>query len=345
MRRGIPRIAVVGAGITGASVAWHLARAGAAVTVLERSADASSGATGSSYGWVGTGSMLPGDAPSRFAMIRDAVPEFARLASALGPLPIAARGALVWSGTDADTEAFVAQQRAAGITIALLDRAGIRTLEPHLKAPALAAWVPGDFALEPALLTAQLLSSAQASGARLAFDQEVSTIETRNGRVTAVVTADASHSVDAVVLANAASAVPLAARLDIHLPVHEAPAVLLAFDALPGRLHHLLCAADHEVRPRLGGGMLVAADMPVEGEAGLDRLARQCMADTQALLTAPAGLVLRSARAVQRPLTRTGMPVQGFLPGVEGLYAAIAHPGVMLAPWLGRLAAEALVAA
>jgi len=94
VRKGNPRIAVVGAGIIGASVAWHLTRAGAAVTVLERSATASSGATGSSYGWVGTGSMLPGDSPSRFAMIRDALPEFARLTKALGPLPIAARGAL-----------------------------------------------------------------------------------------------------------------------------------------------------------------------------------------------------------------------------------------------------------
>jgi len=90
VRKGNPRIAVVGAGIIGASVAWHLTRAGAAVTVLERSARA----TGSSYGWVGTGSMLPGDSTSRFAMIRDALPEFARLTKALGPLPIAARGAL-----------------------------------------------------------------------------------------------------------------------------------------------------------------------------------------------------------------------------------------------------------
>ncbi len=344
MRRGIPRIAVVGAGITGASVAWHLTRVGAAVTVLERSATASSGATGSSYGWVGTGSMLPGDSPSRFAMIRDALPEFARLTKALGPLPIAARGALVWSGTDAETDAFVAQQRDAGIGIELLDRAGITALEPFLKSPALAAWAPEDFALEPALLAAQLLSGARASGARVAFNQEVSAIETRNGRVTGVVTTDGMLAVDAVVLANAARAAPLAARLNVHLPVHEAPAVLLEFDALPGCFHHLLCAADHEVRPRLGGGIVVAADMPNEGDDGLDSLARQCLSDTQALLTAPAGLVLRSVRAAQRPLTTHGMPVRGFMPGIDGLYAVIGHPGVMLAPWLGRLAAQEIVA-
>lgn len=345
LRRGMPRVAVVGAGITGASVAWHLARAGAAVTVLERSANASSGATGGSYGWVGTGSMLPSDALPRFALIRDALPEFARLSRQLGPLPIAARGAVVWSGTDADTDAFVAEQQGAGIGIDRLDRARTMALEPHLNAPALAAWLPGDFALEPDLLTAQLLSAARASGARVGFNQEVLAIETRHGRVTAVATPHGSHAVDAVVLANAASAIPLAARFDIDLPVHEAPAVLMAFDALPGCLHHLLCAADHELRPRLGGGLLLAADMPIEGETGLDSLARQCLADTQALFKIPAGLALRSARAVQRPMTADSMPVRGFLPGVDGLYAAIAHPGVMLAPWLGRLAAQDIMAA
>ena len=48
-------------------------------------------------------------------------------------------------------------------------------------------------------------------------------------------------------------------------------------------------------------------------------------------------------RAAQRPLAATGMPIRGFTPGIDGLYAVIAHPGVMLAPCLGRLAAEEIV--
>jgi glycine/D-amino acid oxidase-like deaminating enzyme len=32
------------------------------------------------------------------------------------------------------------------------------------------------------------------------------------------------------------------------------------------------------------------------------------------------------------------MPRLGFLPGVEGLYVAAGHPGVILAPLLGEMA-------
>jgi len=45
------KIIVVGVGIVGASIAYHLARAGAAVTVLEQNCPAS-GVTGKSFAWI-----------------------------------------------------------------------------------------------------------------------------------------------------------------------------------------------------------------------------------------------------------------------------------------------------
>lgn len=44
-------------------------------------------------------------------------------------------------------------------------------------------------------------------------------------------------------------------------------------------------------------------------------------------------------------MTSDGVPLNGFLHGVAGVYAVVAHPGVILTPWLGRLAAKATMEA
>jgi glycine/D-amino acid oxidase-like deaminating enzyme len=56
-------VVVVGAGIVGASVAYHLARLGVPVTVLEQGTEPATGVTGGSFAWVGgAGGDWPGGA-------------------------------------------------------------------------------------------------------------------------------------------------------------------------------------------------------------------------------------------------------------------------------------------
>jgi len=52
------RVAVIGAGIIGAPIAYHLVRDGAQVTVLEKEAPAA-GATGNSFAWLNAGGKRP----------------------------------------------------------------------------------------------------------------------------------------------------------------------------------------------------------------------------------------------------------------------------------------------
>ncbi|KVX63763.1 NAD(P)/FAD-dependent oxidoreductase [Burkholderia cepacia] len=340
------RVVVVGGGIVGASIAWHLARSGAQVTLLEKQPAAAGGATHWSFGWVGTGSALPSENPSGFSRTLGALPEFARLARELGPLPVTTRGALVWLDTDAQTAALIDEQRAAGVQMEALGRRDVARMEPRLaRLPELIAWAPDDFVVEPIDLTHRLLAGAQTAGARIRCGCAVEAVETHNGRAVGVNTAHGHVPAEVVVLANAASAVAIAAGLGMSLPVREEPAVLMRFAAEPGLISHLLYGQDLEVRVGPSGSLLSAADPPEEGDDGLAALAARTASDISALFADPPTLTPLSAKSALRPMTNDGAPINGFLPDVAGVYAVVGHPGVILAPQLGRLAANAITGA
>lgn len=344
MARSELRVVVVGAGIMGASIAWHLARTGARVTVLEKRSAPASGVTHWSFGWVGTGGSLPSGDASYFALETEAVAEFARLQSQLGSLPIAARGALVWLDTEKETSTLICEQQAAGIRIEALNSARFAEREPRVAAPPeLAALAVDDFAVEPVDLTLQLLAGAQAAGAEIVCNTTVDAIETRGGRVAGVRAGENRFAADTVVLASGASALPLAGALGISLPIKEEPAVLMRFATQQALIRHLLCGRGLELRPGLSGGLVSAASFPGEGEVGLAGLAERTIAKIAEQFAPVPSLSLVSVNAAYRPLTGDGSPLRTFLPGIAGLYTVVAHPGVILAPYLGRLAAQDIV--
>jgi glycine/D-amino acid oxidase-like deaminating enzyme len=339
MARNVPHVVVVGGGIIGASIAWHLARRGAPVTVLERERAIARGVTGHSYGWVGTGSRLPSEHPAGFALEQRALAQFAQLTQALGPLPVAAQGGLIWLDSEQETLAMLAEQQAAGVSMMAVGRERIRELEPGLvQPPDMAIWSPDDFAVEPDALAERLLAAAQGEGAKVLEACEVLALEVQGARITGVRTHAGIVPADVVVLANAMGAQSLARQLGQALPIHEAPAVLLRFDAAQVPLRHLLYGQSLEVRPGRGGGLLSAADFP--GEAGMAELGRSSLQAVASLFHPSCELSLRSIQAVYRPKTDSGLPLRTFLEGFEGLYVTVAHPGVILAPLMGSEACE-----
>lgn len=334
---------VVGGGIMGASAAWHLARAGAAVTLIERSFKDISTATALSFGWVGASASTPSDDAAAYACRLEALREFGRMERELGRLPMAARGALLWRDTDDETAAMIAEHRAAGASMQGLDRLQVAQLEPALAAPpALAAWAPDDFALEPAALARQLLAGAQAGGANVR-EATVDGLLVAGDRITGILLDGEKLAADAVVLANGYGASSLARTVGVELALRESPAVLIRFAAAQQGLRHLICAQETELRPSMGAGLVSAADYPENGAAGLPALAALTAQGVARLLgwrAAPAPLSITAAR---RPMTVDGKPLCGPVGRIEGLHALVAHPGVILAPLLGRLCAQAVL--
>ena len=107
-------VAVVGAGIVGASIAYHLAARGLSVTILDAGLPAS-GATGASFAWIGV-SEVP-DIPSA-PLRRIAVDEYRRLEREVPELDVTWSGSLAWppASTSAGT-LNAAAIRAVGVEV------------------------------------------------------------------------------------------------------------------------------------------------------------------------------------------------------------------------------------
>jgi glycine/D-amino acid oxidase-like deaminating enzyme len=213
----------------------------------------------------------------------------------------------------------------------------------------LAALAPDDVAMEAVGLVRRLLSGARDAGATVLLGRRALAVETRHGRVAGVQVAAELHRgvipAEAVMLANGVGAQALARDLDLGL--REEPAVLVRMGAAPGLLRHLLCGPGVDLRPDLPSGLVAAADDPANGEAGLEAGLEALGAGTRDAVAGlfaprPALWLGEAASAAARPMTADGRPLGGALPGAAGLYAAVAHPGVGLAPHLGRLVAEAV---
>ncbi|RVA22162.1 FAD-binding oxidoreductase, partial [Mesorhizobium sp. M7D.F.Ca.US.004.03.1.1] len=122
------QVIVIGAGIIGASIAWHLSRAGARVVVIADSA-AGGVATPNSFAWI---NASWGNPEPYFRLRTRAMAEWTRLARDLPGLPLSWCGGLCWDLSAADMETYATEHSAWGYGIEHVDRAGAARIEPNL---------------------------------------------------------------------------------------------------------------------------------------------------------------------------------------------------------------------
>ena len=235
------RIVIVGGGVVGSSIAWHLRTGGCKreVTVVER--DPTYRRASSFLAMGGVRQQFSSAANIRLA--QHSVRFYERFDTAMrtpGHEPRAwfrQRGYL-FLANDATAERFerrYALQRALGARVERLDLAAIRTLAPDLALDDIRFGVfgPDDGYADPREVLAGFRHAAAAAGA-IYVTGEVTGLRLRGGRVHGV-TLDGGVSLDAGAVVNAAG--PFAARLaalaDLDLPV------------TPVRQHLFRCALPH----------------------------------------------------------------------------------------------------
>ncbi|WP_031464433.1 NAD(P)/FAD-dependent oxidoreductase [Sciscionella sediminilitoris] len=352
------KIAVIGLGVLGASVARSLALAGAEVTVFERTAPLA-GTTGTSFAWFNAHSKNP---RSYHDLNVAGMAEHAALEQRTGAAPpwLVRGGNLEWAEDSAGAE------RLAGATAELVERdypvhwigrERARELVPDLRIPAQVeeiAYYPTEGHLYPALLMARLWGEARENGAVLRCPAAVTGLAASGGGVR-VELAGEHAEFDSAVLTVGRWTEELTAAAGYRVPLADPDAPgsvtvgLLGYtEPVPARLDRILTTPRLNARPD-GGGRLIVQGLDLDAEADPadppapdGPHARELCRRLGELLAGTEGARLASLRVGQRPMPADGLTVAGFLDEDARLYSIATHSGITLGPLLGRLAAEEL---
>src|SRR5204863_7561201 len=269
-------VIVIGGGVTGASIAFHLTSLGVRdVRVLERRFLAAGG-TGRSVGIIRQ--LYP--PPETSAMVLRSLRVFQRFREAVG-----GEAGYVGCGTligvspamRPKLEATLAVQRALGIRAELLEPEDIARVEPRVDPAGLGAvlYEPESGYGDPTAVTLGYAGAARRRGAVIEQSAEVVAIHQAGGRVTGVTTAGGER-VDAPVVVNAAGlwspGVARLAGVELPIVIGRHPVFVVERDPSFGGPHlvYLDLAGGSYVRPETGNLTLTGSLTDDEAEHPMD---------------------------------------------------------------------------
>ena len=349
-------VIVIGAGVQGASLAFHLAARGASVVVIERSTVAA-GASGRSSGLVRLHYHLL--AETQLAWI--SFPYFRDWAERIGGDCGFTKTGFLWiepaSGGDR-LRANVADHRALGIETSVVDAAEMRLIAPGLAVEddEVAAYEPGSGYADPFGTTSGFMRAARDRGARLVQGAEVTAIGVDGGRVTGVETSRGPFAAPVVVNAAGAWAGGMAALagLEIPLTVWRHDTGYLGAPTDVARPIPVVIDGAHQMYFRPEGAELVLIGL--EDHSGIggspDRDTSEADPDfseraTERIIRRVPGLIegtFRASHSGQDGLTPDQRPILGPA-GPEGFYLDCGHSGTgfKTAPAVGLAMSELIL--
>jgi len=352
-------VVVVGSGVVGSSIAYHLARQGRQVLVVERGRPAVEPAAS----WASAGGVRrQGRDPAEAKLAIESIERWPALAEELGAdLGYQQGGNLYVGEGDAEAELvarFVERQHANGFAdVRLLD-----SKEAHEVAPALsetvtaASYSPRDGQADPILTTRAFAAAAARQGAVAWHDTATLGLIVEGSRVTGVRTSRGEVRAEAVVLAAGAWTDDLALTSGLSLPIRtRVPQILISSPAPPGTLRPVLGSAGRRLSLKQlpSGEFMLGGGWP--GIVSEDRRS-YTMLDASIEGGWAAGVGLVPAVGEQRIVRRwCGLEAECFdhvpligpvtgLGGPAGLTVAVGFSGhgFAIAPAVGRAVADQL---
>ena len=351
-------VAVIGAGIVGAAIAWRLARRGVHVALIDKG-QPGHGASSHSFAWINAGAKEP---IGYHNLNRRSLEMWPRFAVGIGddgdPDSVGLRwgGKVSWESDPAAAEGLAARVRQLqswGYPTRLIDAGELKRLEPVLDVGPVAAaeYSPNEGQVEPQMVVDACLRRLREMGCEIYSGTGVLGFEQDNdGRIHRLLTDAGSLEVDAVVIAAGTETTRLAALAGVNVPQAESPGVVIRTNPLPPLLRNVpvvyappLGDGRREIHLRqCADGRLMIGEGDQESLAQDDSQAHadDLMARARRYLPGLDGAQAVPVPVGWRPMPLDGYPVMGFASESPNLYLALTHSGVTLAPALSQLAAQ-----
>ena len=371
-----PDVLVIGGGIVGSATAYHLARRGASVTLLEAN-ELAYGATGRNLGYIWVHTRRSGPELELVMHLRrelDGLPE--ELDADFG---LRMDGGLLYVHTEEQLTTlreFVVQRQADGVDIRLIDGDEARSMAPILPDTVIgASFCPLDAQMESSRYVRAFAAAAERAGATVIEGTKVRSFQHDAGRVTGVVTDNGEITPGTVVVAAGAWTPMLLEGLGVELPIFPMRLQIVQTEPMarqlgpvlygPGAVKQYLIFRElpsfspdawaNEVETRHGkslleavcqrndGSYLLGCAMDYPGFVWEPDLAGVALVTESipAIMPALQGASFARAWAGVLPYTADNLPIVDALPGFDNVYVAAGHVfGNGAGPTTGRLVAD-----
>ncbi len=352
------KVVVVGAGIVGASIAFHLSKLGVSVTVIDKTGPATHSSLGT-FAWMNASwAKQPKD---YHALNQAGISTWKSLQAELN-IPIKWGGSLEWFDTPKRQQRLADQideQIKWGEPARMIPVQRLREMEPKVDFSGVrsAAFSGNDGAVDPVLATHAFLDGAKRNGAEVKYPCELLDISLSGRELQSVMTNLGPIAADKVILATGAEPDTARRFAEIDLPQRTTPGVIAITKPMPPLLNRLIIAPGVHMHQRLDGRIVLGEQ---EGAPDTEAHAARLMGRPTAFpsqdfaeqhflrmrdvavkfLPEIQPAELEAAHIGWRPLPLDGHPVLGFSPRRKDIYLAVMHSGVSLAPIAGQLVAQ-----
>jgi len=342
---------VIGGGIVGASVAFHLAKRGVQVTVIEAD-EPGHGASRVSYAWINGRDKNPYHYHELNRRSQDMWRRFVdELQADVG---LVWGGEMRWTVTTegaAELKSRVAELQTWGYSIREMPVEEASEMEPGITFgdARSVSYTDSDGHVDPVRVTQACLARLIELGGVVKTGERVTDLVHQGEAITKVLTDRNEYDCDQVVIAAGVKTPEIAIMAGLQIENTHSPGATVVTNALKTPLFDSISAMH---TPRDATGVLLNMRQLTDGRVMIHggthagSIADESLEDAEMLLEETGKylpvvekLNVEEVRRALRPMPPDGFPVIGRLPSAPNVYITYTHSGVTLAPMIGEMAA------